>query len=132
MECWFADSVLLQWPQDLTGRQVDEFTTKVFEFNDRLEQNPDRTMKPFTVCSMRHGGLCCLDPCSSKGDIGTKNVYNRLWSLKKDLPLFVRLAIPVPLCSTDQFVGKIHGRGDAVLFVEHRFFVLFDQHLFFC
>lgn len=102
----------------MTDRQLDDFSTDVFGFDKRIVQNPKRTMKPFTVCGIRHGGLCCRDALSSKGDIGTRNLYISLGPMKKDLPLFVRLAILDPLCSADHFLAKTHGRGDAIVLVE--------------
>lgn len=114
----FSGGLKTELVSQMTDRQLDDFSTDVFGFDKRIVQNPKRTMKPFTVCGIRHGGLCCRDALSSKGGIGTRNLYISLGPMKKDLPLFVRLAIIDPLCSADHFLAKTHGRGDAIVLVE--------------
>jgi len=98
--------------------RIDELNKKFFEFDATPLENPNRTMKPFQVCQVKHGGLCGMDLMRHRGDMGSTNVYRSLWSLKGDLPLFVRITIPGSDCMSDQFLGKIHGRGDAAIFLE--------------
>ena len=85
----------------------DASDRKFFEFDATPLENPNRTMKPFQVCQVKHGGLCGMDLMRHRGDMGSTNVYRSLWSLKGDLPLFVRITIPGSDCMSDQFLSKI-------------------------
>ena len=79
----------------LPDADIKEECGHLFAYNDREEQNPAGSMKPFTTCKQQFGGLCCQDELCGRANMGTKNMCILLskHKLKDALPLLLQVCV---------------------------------------
>ena len=108
---------------DLTANQVANEYAKLFDYDAKMNPNPEGARVPLKSCHAQFFGICCEDQYFERVQCITRNVHEQLrrWNLvRQDLPKLV--AFDFPSLEHDvtaiAWLAERVGKGDTQIYVD--------------